>query len=163
MKALTKIAKTVTVIATVAPTMLATTNNASIATVWTTKNGTIKQRESATGSLSAPMAVKVANALQSDLTQWTNGQYRPIVADLRALLSNKQALNVAQSVNLNPLGKAQTLAFIEAVTLELTTKNGLTVEPKGAKARSVALMLAIAAFETSKSTVKAVDAVEVTA
>lgn len=118
------------------------------ATNWITKSGTVKARATSTGALSAPKAVQVAAALASDLTRWINGQFATLVRDVRACLSDKQALQVANASTLNPSGKPDTLAFIVASLAVLS------VNAKGEKARIAALVLAVQGYEVERETLR---------
>ena len=114
---------------------------------WTTKSGRSIARHSPIGAISAPKSVQVHSAIDATTAQWCNGQFKPFTRDVRANLSDKQALAIADKCTLTPTNKADSSFFLECALYELThktVKNIVTeVTPKGEKARIVATIQAI--------------------
>lgn len=121
---------------------------APVTALWVTKTGKEIRTYTATGALRAPLAVKTGNALDADVSAWSNGQFGPLMRDIRAMLSQKQTLALIESCNLAPKTKVDALAFMGAVV-------ALFEAPKGHKARMVNTMLTIMAIEQAKREVAA--------
>lgn len=69
------------------------------AIVWQTKNGTVKSAHSATGQALAPRAARMADAQTKTLQALHNGQFRPLLRDIRAALTAPALAGLVAHVN----------------------------------------------------------------
>ena len=76
---------------------------------WLTKAGTAKSAFTETAALSAPMAVRKARAVASDLDKLANGQYRPFIRQVLALATVKELAHIRQTVSLSAVATAKLL------------------------------------------------------
>ena len=117
---------------------------------WTTKAGAVKQAFTHTSAASAPAAVRLAAARATDLTHWSNGQFGPLLRDVRAALSAKQVLKLAGSVNLAARNKVDAISFFTAVLAEFPAP-GMDKAPKGAKGALLDTVRAVLDYEVTKA------------
>lgn len=103
-----------------ASTAITTTEAASHALTWTTKNGQTRRADSATAQAFAPRAPRLDVAQAADLAALKNGQYRPFLASVRAALTRAEqsALVAAPDFSLNPTTKVTVLATLRAIDAE---------------------------------------------
>ncbi len=120
---------------------------AAAAVTWCTKSGKSITRHSPIGAMSAPKSTQVSSAIDATMAQWRNGQFKPFTRDVRANLSDKQALAIADKCTLSPANKSDSAFFLECALYELTHKTVknivLDVTPKGEKSRIVSTINAI--------------------
>jgi hypothetical protein len=126
---------------------------------WTTKAGKEKAAFTATGARFAPQANQTSAARQSDLTSWKNGRFEGLVKDAKAILSNRQILTIADTINLCARSKVDALALFRAIVGEFPAP-GMDKAPKGVKAAMLATLQAVIDIEEELASLKALKITE---
>ena len=124
----------------------------STAIVWKTKNGTVKTAHTATMAAHAPKLARIATAQSQDLTNWNNGQFGPLLRDIRAMLTPKQLLSLIgdDSININGRSKIDAMNLFMAVINQFPAP-GMPKAPKGAKLALLNTVQNILDFEMVKA------------
>jgi hypothetical protein len=126
---------------------------------WVTKAGKEKAAFTATGARFAPQVAQTNAARQSDLTSWRNGRFEGLVKDAKAILSNRQILTIADTINLCARSKVDALALFRAIVGEFPAP-GMDKAPKGVKAAMLATLQAVIDIEEELASLKALKITE---
>jgi hypothetical protein len=121
---------------------------------WVTKAGKEKAAFTATGARFAPQVAQTNAARQSDLTSWRNGRFEGLVKDAKAILSNRQILTIADTINLCARSKVDALALFRAIVGEFPAPC-MDKAPKGVKAAMLDTLRAVIDIEEEAASAKA--------